>query len=60
MIMAGRTQLKSNDPALMGLVIFYAKDDKEAMQIMMEDPAVKGKIMLAKIHPYGIAIGKCD
>ncbi len=59
-IMAGRTQLKSNDPALMGLVIFYAKDDKEAMQIMMEDPAVKGKIMLAKIHPYGIAIGKCD
>ena len=27
-VMAGRTQLESNDPYMMGLVIFYAKDDK--------------------------------
>ena len=40
----------------MGLVIFYAKDDKEALQFMMDDPAVKNKIMLAKAHPYGIAL----
>ena len=59
-VMAGRTQLESNDPAMMGLVIFYAKDDKEALQFMMDDPAVKGNIMLAKVHPYGIAVGKCD
>ena len=58
--MAGRTQLESNDPAMMGLVIFYAKDDKEALQVIMDDPAVKGNIMLAKVHPYGIAVGKCD
>jgi len=59
-VMAGRTQLESNDPAMMGLVIFYAKDDKEALQFMLDDPAVKGNIMLAKVHPYGIAVGKCD
>ncbi|MBP9099172.1 MAG: hypothetical protein KBF74_10180 [Ferruginibacter sp.] len=59
-VMAGRTQLESNDPYMMGLVIFYAKDDKEALQFIMDDPAVKGNIMLAKVHPYGIAVGKCD
>jgi hypothetical protein len=28
-VVAGRTQLESNDPAMMGLVIFYAKDDRK-------------------------------
>ncbi len=58
-LMAGRTQLESNDPAMMGLVIFLARDDKEALQFMMEDPAVKHNIMLAKVYPYGIAVGNC-
>ena len=59
-VLAGRTQYESNNPDLIGIVIFYAKDDKEALQFMMDDPAVKNKIMLAKVHPYAIALNKCD
>lgn len=59
-VLAGRTELDLNNPEMMGLVVFYAKDDKEALQIMMDDPAVKNKIMLAKVHPYGIAVLKCQ
>ncbi|MDZ4796210.1 MAG: YciI family protein [Bacteroidota bacterium] len=59
-VFAGRTQLESNDPNMMGLVVFYAKDQKEALQFMLEDPAVKNKIMLTKVYPYGTAINKCD
>ena len=59
-VLAGRTELPLNNPDMMGLVIFYSKDDKEALQFMMDDPAVKAKIMLAKVHPYGLAITKCQ
>jgi uncharacterized protein YciI len=59
-VLAGRTEYETNNPDMMGLVIFYAKDDKEALQFMMDDPAVKNKIMQAKVHPYGIAINKCN
>jgi uncharacterized protein YciI len=59
-VLAGRTELDLNNPEMMGLVVFYAKDDKEALQLMMDDPAVKNKIMLAKVHPYGIAVLKCE
>lgn len=59
-VLAGRTDLPLDNPDMMGLVIFYAKDDKEALQFMLDDPAVKNKIMLAKAHPYGIALNKCD
>lgn len=59
-ILAGRTQLETSDPGMMGLVIFYAKDEKEAQQFMQDDPAVKNKIMLAKVLPYAVAINKCD
>ncbi len=59
-ILAGRTLLELNDPGMMGLVIFYAKDEKEAMQFMQDDPAVKNKIMLAKVVPYGVAVNKCE
>lgn len=59
-ILAGRTQLETSDPGMMGLVIFYAKDEKEAQQLMQDDPAVKNKIMLAKVVPYAVAINKCD
>ena len=59
-VLAGRTQLATNDPDMQGLVIFYAKDDKEALQFMMDDPAVKNNIMQFKLHPYSIALNKCD
>ncbi len=59
-ILAGRMELPLNDPEMKGLVIFYAKDEKEALQFMLEDPAVKSKIMLAKVYPYGVAVKKCD
>jgi uncharacterized protein YciI len=59
-LLAGRTQLDLNDAGMMGLVIFYAKDEKEAMQFMQDDPAVKNKIMLAKVVPYSVAVNKCE
>jgi uncharacterized protein YciI len=59
-VLAGRTELTLNNPDMMGLVIFYAKDDKEALQFMLDDPAVKNKIMQTKVHPYGLALLKCD
>lgn len=55
-VLAGRTELPLNDSNMMGLVIFYAKNDSEAMQFMQNDPAVKNKIMLAKALPYSIAL----
>jgi uncharacterized protein len=59
-ILAGRTMLDLKDASMMGLVIFYAKDEKEAAQFMQDDPAVKNKIMLAKVVPYAVAINKCE
>ena len=59
-VLAGRTNYETNNPDMMGLVIFYAKDDSEALQFMMNDPAVKNKIMVAKVHPYSIALNKCN
>ena len=59
-VLAGRTELDFNNPEMKGLVIFYAKDEKAAIQFMMDDPAVKNKIMQTKVYPYGIAINKCD
>jgi uncharacterized protein YciI len=59
-VLAGRTDIAMDNPDMMGLVIFYAKDDKEALQFMLDDPAVKNKIMLTKVHPYGLALLKCE
>lgn len=59
-ILAGRMELPLNDPAMQGLVIFYAKDEKVANQFMQDDPVVKAKIMNAKVHPYGVAVNKCN
>ena len=58
-VLAGRTDLALDHPGMMGLVVFYASDDAAAEQLMREDPAVKNKIMLAKVYPYGIAVSKC-
>lgn len=59
-ILAGRTQYETNNPDMMGLIIFYAKNDGEAQQFMMDDPAVKNKIMMSKVHPYSVAMSKCE
>lgn len=59
-VLAGRTRYDLNNPAMMGVVIFYAKDEATALQFMHDDPAVKNKIMLVKVHPYEIAINKCE
>jgi uncharacterized protein YciI len=59
-VLAGRTELPLDNSDMMGLVIFYAKDEKEAQQFMNDDPCVKAKIMLAKVHPYGLAVSKCQ
>jgi uncharacterized protein YciI len=59
-VLAGRTELPLDNPDMVGLVIFYAKDEKEALKFMQEDPAVKNKIMQTKVHPYGIALIKCQ
>ena len=59
-LLAGRTNYETDNPDMMGIIIFYAPDDKAARQFMLDDPAVKGHIMLAKVHPYSIAISKCD
>lgn len=58
-VLAGRTQLETNDPAMMGLVIFNAKDEREAGELMKNDPAVKNNIMLVSVYPYGIAVSSC-
>jgi uncharacterized protein len=58
-VLAGRMQIPINDPNMMGLVIFYANNEKEATEFMMNDPAVKNKIMLAKVYPYAIAVSSC-
>ncbi len=59
-VLAGRTELPLDNPDMLGLVIFYAKDEKEALKFMQDDPAVKNKIMQTKVHPYGIALIKCQ
>lgn len=59
-VLAGRTGYADNHKDMFGLVIFYAAGEKAARQFMMDDPAVKTNIMLAKVHPYGIAISKCE
>lgn len=59
-VLAGRTQYETSNPQMMGLVIFLAKDDAAAQTFMQEDPAVKNGIMLAKVHPYAIAVSLCE
>ena len=59
-VLAGRTQYDLNNADMMGIVIFYAPDDRGALQFMQDDPAVKNKIMLSKVHPYSIAVNKCN
>lgn len=58
--LAGRVNLPSNDPNMFGIVLILPTTLAEAEKIMLEDPAVTGKIMSAKILPFNIAVQKSD
>jgi len=55
-VIAGPTDYQVNNPDMMGVVIFYAKDEKEAHDFMQQDPAVRNNIMHAKVHPFKPAV----
>jgi uncharacterized protein YciI len=53
-ILAGRTL--NVDESSFGIVIFRARDDAAARAIMEGDPAVKKRVMVAKLYPYRVAL----
>lgn len=53
-ILMGRTTNDGEDT--MGLVIFRAKSEAEAIRIMESDPAILGGVMSATLYPYRVAI----
>ena len=53
LVLAGRTE-----DASMGLFIFEADDRAAAERIMRDDPAVKGGVFSAELHPYRLALLK--
>jgi uncharacterized protein YciI len=53
LILAGRCQQGE-----FGIVIFRASSTKEAESFVNNDPAVKGKIMSAEMHPFMVALGE--
>lgn len=54
LILAGRTTEPGD--RTFGLVVFEAADERAARAIMESDPAVKGGIMTATLHPYAVAL----
>jgi len=52
--LAGRTT--HTDASSFGVVIFAAKDEEAARQIMANDPAVKKDVLAAKLFPFRIAL----
>jgi len=53
MLVFGRTQ--NNDASTFGLCIFRANSDSEANAVVDNDPAVRGRVMRAKLYPYKVA-----
>ena len=53
-ILAGRTL--NTDESSFGIVIFQAKSEKAARQVMNNDPAVRQRVMRAELYPYRIAL----
>jgi len=53
-LLAGRTL--NTDHSSFGIVIFSASSEEEARQIMLDDPAVKRRVMRAELYPYRIAL----
>lgn len=53
-ILAGRTLDTGYDS--FGIIIFRAEDDAAANTLVQNDPAVKGRVFRAELHPYRIAL----
>jgi uncharacterized protein YciI len=51
LILAGRCQQGE-----FGIVIFHASSDEEAESFVNNDPAVKGRVMSAEVHPFLVAL----
>ena len=57
-MLAGRTLTTDKDG--MGIVIFKAHSDEEALALMKSDPAVSKGVMSAKLFPFRIALHGVD
>ncbi len=44
------------EDAAFGIVLFKAPTEQEAAEFMSNDPAVKGKLMTAALHPFRISL----
>ena len=53
-LMAGRTL--NMGARTFGIVVFRAESDKEARLLMENDPAVRQRVMLAELFPFGLAL----
>jgi len=53
-ILVGRTQ--TTDENTMGLAIFRAESDNEALRIMNDDPAVRKGVMTATLYPFKVVL----
>lgn len=54
LLLAGKTA--GNDHNTFGVVIFHAASFEEAESIMLQDPAIKNRIMTGKLWEYNIAL----
>ncbi len=52
--LAGRTL--TEDSASFGIVLFKAESKEEALRLMREDPAVKGRVFRGEVFEFGVAI----
>jgi uncharacterized protein YciI len=41
---------------IFGVAIFRAEDEHAAEQFMFNDPAVKGGLMVAELHPFRVSV----
>lgn len=53
-LMAGRTT--SEDEHVFGVCVFQVENEAEAEIFMENDPAIRGGIMRATLHPYRVAV----
>jgi len=57
--LAGRTL--NSDYSAFGIVIFRADSEQAAHQVMLNDPAIKTRVMRAELHPFRISLlGELD
>jgi uncharacterized protein YciI len=53
-LLAGRTL--NTDPSSFGIVLLRAESEEAAREIMLNDPAVRQRVMRAEFFPYRIAL----